>query len=597
MKCGAQVFLFLSKPIFVGRKNPFHITLLTVLIVLSCGVQLGFTQSKSKDSDGNELQLNMSERKEMAAFMDACKERSLGNKEEAAKKFYEVLSINGKNATARFELAKLLDEKAMSTEALTLIEQAIDLDPKNTFFLDFKADLLGKLGKLKDAIKTYERIIKIQPSNLEVLYKIGDSWLVSGEYEKAIENYNRVVAIIGVDEQMSLQKEKIWLQLNKLDKAEEEIKKLIAAFPAEVRYYNILAELYRANNLPDKAFEVYTQVEKISPDEAFLNMQLADYYRVKGDKERSFSYLKRAFSNKNLDIDTKMKVLISYYTLTESNSNLKEQAYELLAILVEVHSNDAKAFAVYGDFLYRDERYRDAKIQYRKCLELDKRRYPVWSQYLLILSQLNENDTLVKAATEAIELFPVEAFSYLLKGVGLIQLKNYPLAVETLKEGKMVAIERPILGQFWTSLGDAYNELKDHGKSDSCYIEALKLDPNNANVLNNYSYYLSVRKKDLEKAKEMSKKSNDLEPNNSSYQDTYGWILFQLADYTNAKTWIEKAVSNGGERNGTLLEHLGDVEYKLGNTTKAFELWQKALKAGGTTEFIEKKIKEGKYFD
>jgi tetratricopeptide (TPR) repeat protein len=597
MKSGSQVFLFLSKPNIVGIKYLLQYAFLTVLIVVRFGIQYGFGQSKAKDSDGNDLQLDMSERKEMSIFMDACKERSLGNKEEAAKKFYEVLSINGKNATARFELAKLLEEKAMNTEALTLIEQAIDIDPKNTFFLDFKADLLGKLGKLKEAIKTYEKIIKIQPANLEVLYKIGDSWLVTGEYEKAVENYNRVEAIIGVDEQMSLQKEKIWLQLNKLDKAEEEIKKLIVAYPAEVRYYNILAELYRANNLPDKAFEVYTQVEKISPDEAFLNMQLADYYRIKGDKEKSFSYLKRAFSNKNLDIDTKMKVLISYYTLTETNSKLKEHAYELLAILADVHSNDAKAFAVYGDFLYRDERYKEAKFQYSKCLELDKRRYPVWSQYLLILSQLNDNDSLVIAATEAIELFPVEAFSYLLKGVGLIQKKKYSMAVETLKEGKMVAIERPILGQFWTSLGDAYNELKDHVKSDSCYVEALKLDPSNANVLNNYSYYLSVRKKDLEKAKEMSKKSNDLEPNNSSYQDTYGWILFQLEDYSNAKTWIEKAISNGGEQNGTLLEHLGDVEYKLGNTSKAIELWQKALKAGGTTEFIEKKIKEGKYID
>jgi tetratricopeptide (TPR) repeat protein len=597
MRRGAQVFLFLSKPKSVGRKYLFKFFFWTILVLLSIGRQLAFSQSKSKDSDGNDLQLDLAERKEMVLFMDACKERSLGNKEEAAKKFYEVLSINSKNATARFELAKLLEEKSMNTEALTLIEQAIDLDLKNTFFLDFKADLLGKLGKIKEAIKTYEKIIRIQPSNLEVLYKIGDSWLVSGEYEKAVESYNRVEAIIGIDEQMSLQKEKIWLQLNKLDKAEEEIKKLIAAFPAEVRYYNILAELYRANNLPDKAFTIYTQIEKISPDEAFLNMQLSDYYRIKGNKEKSFSYLKRAFSNKNLDIDTKMKVLISYYTLTETNSTLKEQAYELLAILAEVHSNDAKAFAVYGDFLYRDDRYNDARVQYAKCLNLDKRRYPVWSQYLLILSQLNENDILVKAASEAIELFPVEAFSYLLKGVGLIQLKNYSEAVETLKEGKMVAIEKPILEQFWTSLGDAYNELKAHSKSDSCYIEALKLDPNNANVLNNYSYYLSVRKKDLEKAKEMSKKSNDLEPNNSSYQDTYGWILFQLGDFINAKTWIEKAIANGGERNGTLLEHLGDVESKLGNSTKASELWLKALKAGGTTEFIEMKIKEGKYID
>ena len=560
-------------------------------------MQVSFAQNKASDSDGNELTLDGPKRKELILFLDACKERSLGNMEEAARKFLEVITINEKNAVARFELAKLLEEKNKNNEALLLINQALSIEPKNTYFLEFKADLLGKLGKIKESVKTYEKIVKIQPANVEILYKMADIWLISGAYEKAVESYNRVEAITGVDEQMSLQKEKIWLQLNKLDKAENEIKKLIEAYPAEVRYYNILAELYRANNLPDKAFEVYTLVEKISPDEAFLSMQLADYYRSKGEKEKSFSYLKKSFLNKNLDIDTKMKVLISYYTLTESSPKLKDQAYELLAILAEVHSNDAKAFAVYGDFLYRDERLLEARKHYARCLELDKKRYPVWSQYLLILSQLNENDTLVKSASEAIELFPVESFSYLLKGIALIQLKKFYQALEALKEGKIYAMERPVLGQFWTSMGDAYNEVKEHTKSDSCYQEALKLDPNNANVLNNFSYYLSVRKLDLEKAKEMSKKSNDLEPNNSSYQDTYGWILFQLGDYPNAKIWIEKAIANGGEENGTLLEHLGDVEAKLGDLNRASEFWQKALKAGGTTEFIEKKIKEGKFVD
>ncbi|MBX7180889.1 MAG: tetratricopeptide repeat protein [Bacteroidia bacterium] len=554
-------------------------------------------QQKEKDSDGNEVVMDMRARQELIAFMDACKERSLGNKEEAARKFYEVLSVNPKNGVARYELAKLIEEKGLHAESLALIDQALDTDPQNVFYLDFKGDLLGKLGKLKESIKVYEKIIKIQPSNLEVLYKIADSWLVSGSYEKAIEGYNKVEAIVGVDEQLSIQKEKIWLQLNKLDKAEFEIRQLIDAYPGEVRYYTILAELYRANNLPDKAFEVYQKVEKIAPEDAYLNMQLADYYRIKGEKEKSFSYLKKAFANKNLDIDTKMKVLISYYTLTEKNPILKGQAYELLEVLTATHPTDAKSYAVYGDFLVRDDRFAEARTQFSKCLQLDKKRYPVWSQYFVILNQLGQTDSLVAAAAEAIELFPVESFSYLMKGVAELQLKRPKQAIETLQSGKSLVFEKPELGQFWTSMGDAYNELAEHSKSDSCYIQALKLDPNNANVLNNFSYYLSLRKMDLEKAKEMSQKSNELEPNNSSYQDTYGWILFQLGDYSNAKIWIEKAIGNGGENNGTLLEHLGDVESKLGNASRAVELWQKAKSTGEHSDWIDKKIKEGKYFD
>ncbi len=566
--------------------------MLCLLMLLS---RVSLAQNSDKDSDGNAAVLDMNARREIIAYLDACREKSLNNKEDAAKKFLEVLTINPNNAAAKYELARIMDEKRAYDKALDLVNEALKGDPENTYYLDFKAELLTKQSNNKEAVKVYEKILKLRPRDVEVLYKIADTYILMQKYEDAIGYYDKVEAILGVDEEMSLQKEKLWLQLNRVDKAEKEITKLIENFPAEVRYYNILAELYHANNLHDKAFEVYKQIEKISPDEAFLNMQMAEYYRSKGNKEQSFVYLKKAFANRNLDIDTKMKVLMSFYTLSETNAAMKGQAYELLEILEDTHGTDPKAYAVYGDFLYRDNKLPEAKLKYQKCLDLDKAKYPVWSQYLVILSQLRDNDLLIKTATEAIELFPVEAFSYLLKGLSQIQTKQYQDAITTLIKGKSLSFDKNMQGQFWSSLGDVYNETKETAKSDSSYIEALKIEPNNANVLNNFSYYLSVRKKDLEKAKEMSKKSNDLEPDNASYQDTYGWILFQMGNYTEAKVWIEKAIANGGQTNGTLIEHLGDVEAQLGNTSKATELWQQAKGLGDTSTQLDKKLKEKKY--
>ena len=77
---------------------------------------------------------------------------------------------------------------------------------------------------------------------------------------------------------------------------------------------------------------------------------------------------------------------------------------------------------------------------------------------------------------------------------------------------------------------------------------SLKINPSNPTVLNNYSYYLSLRGVDLEKAKEMSFNSNLLEPNNGTFQDTYAWILYKLQQYDEALSWILKAVENGSRR-------------------------------------------------
>jgi tetratricopeptide (TPR) repeat protein len=265
---------------------------------------------------------------------------------------------------------------------------------------------------------------------------------------------------------------------------------------------------------------------------------------------------------------------------------------------VEVHPAEAKAFSIYGDFLNRDRKLPEAREQYRKAIQLDKEKYAIWNQLLIIDSELNDIQSLEKESKEAMELFPNQPLPYYFNGASNIQLKKYKEAVSSLTEGKEFVYDNPpLLAQFYATLGDAHNQLKNYGSSDSAYDKALELDPNNVYVMNNYAYYLSLRNERLDKAEAMSKKSNELDPNNSSYQDTYGWILYQKQKYEEAKTWIGRAVDNSGKANGTLLEHYGDVLYKLGEKDSALQYWMDAKKAGGTTSLIDKKIADKKLYE
>ena len=122
-------------------------------------------------------------------------------------------------------------------------------------------------------------------------------------------------------------------------------------------------------------------------------------------------------------------------------------------------------------------------------------------------------------------------------------------------------------------------------------------NPNNAIVLNNYSYYLSLRKFNLEKAQKMSYKCNELEPNNGTYQDTYAWILYCLEDYDNARLWIEKALKNGGDKSAVIIEHYGDILFKLGEKKEAIDQWKKAKLIDSGSELLDKKIKNEDLFE
>lgn len=402
----------------------------------------------------------------------------------------------------------------------------------------------------------------------------------------------------GVNAELSLQKEKIFVRMGKFEKAVEEINKLIASAPDDAKYYGILAELYAANNKDAEAVETYQKALKIDADNPYINLSFSEYYRQKRDYPKGFIYLEKAFNSEELDIDSKVKILLSYYVVSEKSEELKAQSLTLCDMLIKAHPKEAKAYSVAGDFYYRDKKLEKAKEYFGKAVELDKSKYIIWNQLLIIESELQQFTEMIKHGKEAVELFPNEPTVYLLLGIAYLQEKNPSEALIVLNQGKNLIIDnKPLLGQFYANIGDAYYRTKQMELSDESYEEALKINPNDTYVLNNYAYYLSLRNVNLEKAEEMSKKSNEIDRDNASYNDTYGWILYGMGKYQEAKLWLERAVANGAANNAVILEHLGDVEYKLNNADLALDYWIKAKKAGTGSDTLDRKINEKKLIE
>lgn len=530
-------------------------------------------------------------------FFDGAREKMLGNYDQAESRFLQALKIDPTNAAAMYELGGIYTYQNNKNQALLYSKKAALGDPKNVWYQLLYAECLKESKQLSEVIVVYEKLIAEYPDRIDFYYELANAYLYANKPNDALKTYSKIEERVGVTEDASMQKIKIYKSQNNADKGIEEAKKLIATFPKEGKYYGILGELYQEKGQNEKALQAYNDLLKIDPENAYVHLSLADYYRNQKQNEKAFSEIKIAFKSKELDIDTKIKILLSYYSITETYTELKTDADELCKILVEVHPDEAKAFSMYGDFLYRDKKLEQARTEYRKAISLDKEKYALWNQLLIIESELSDYAAMEKESKEAIDLFPNQALPYFFNGAANVQLTNFQEAVTILNEGKNFAFDKLLLAQFYANIGDAQNQLKNYPASDSSYMKALEIDPNNVYVLNNYAYYLSLRNSNLEKAEKMSKKTNDLEPNNNSYQDTYGWILYQMKKYDDAKIWIGKAVENGGRNNGTLLEHYGDVMYQLGEKETAVKYWQDAKKAGGASDLIDKKIAEKKLYE
>jgi tetratricopeptide (TPR) repeat protein len=155
--------------------------------------------------------------------------------------------------------------------------------------------------------------------------------------------------------------------------------------------------------------------------------------------------------------------------------------------------------------------------------------------------------------------------------------------------------DKLLKSNFLEQIADIYYQQGNTKKAFEAFDAALENNPYNVLTLNNYAYYLSLLKQDLDKAERMASEVIRQQPDNATYIDTYAWVLFQKGNYNLAKFYMESAISKNREPSGELYEHYGDILQAIGNTSGAVAEWQKALElkseAGENVKALKKKIK------
>lgn len=530
-------------------------------------------------------------------FFDGLREKLVMNYPEALASFSKVLEVDPANDAAMFELGSIKFADNKLDEAEYLIRNAVTVKPENEWYWVLLADIYKKSNKIDKLVPVLAELSRIAPENEAYLYDKANALLLLKKVDEAIIAYDEVEKRFGPSDELSSARQRIMLQQGKSAKLEEELRKQIAANPQEIRNYIFLNEVLTKAGQREKAVQVLNKAKEIAPDNAMIRLALADQFKALKQFDNTFIELKAAFNDPNLIIDEKVRIVLSFFPMF-ADMKARANANELTSIMVRVHPDEAKAFAVHGDVLFQERKLAEAKEAYTKALKINDQVYQIWEQLLRIEISLNQFQDLVKDGQTALSIFPNQAVLYLYTGIGFAQTGQHEKAITYLNNTLDLETEnKEILMQVYSMLGDSYNALKKFRESDQSYIKALEIDPRNSYVLNNYAYYLSLRGENLEEAEKMSRRSIELDPGNSSSEDTYAWILFRLKKYQEAKVWIEKALANGSGSNATQTEHYGDILYFLGEKDKAIEQWQKAKSLGSKSNTLDKKLNEKKYVE
>lgn len=567
-----------------------------MLTLSSCGGNKGIFTSGEKEREAKEGGKTLSQKDSMelrATLIEANKEKMIGEPERAQQAFERALEIDPGVASAHYEVARILKEKEERSDALERAKKAVELDAENTWYKKLLADLYMEYGSYDEAASVFKEIRENDDGEIEMAFRHADALVRAGRYEEAISIYDELETRMGLRPKVVLQKQRLYHRIDEVEKAVEEMDKLISAYPGEPEYYGIKAELLQEMDESEQALETYEELLEIDPENGMAHLSLSRFHREQGDEEKALDHLEEAYKSQSLDIDRKVQVLLNYFSMSERDEELKDEAYQLLDILIQAHPQEAKAFSVYGDFLFRDGKDREARKMFKKAVTFEPDKFPIWEQILAIDQKKGMSDSLLQDSREAKEYFPNQPRVHLFEGQALMDLERYEEAAEALEYGKdLVVDDKELEHRFLTRLGEAYHRTGEHAASDRAFEAALDIRDEDPFLLNNYAYYLSTRGDSLDKAARMSKKANEMEPGRASFLDTYGWILYQKGEHEEARDQLKKALQRGGDQSGTILEHYGDALFRTGEKEKALEYWKKARSAGGGSDELERKIRE-----
>lgn len=520
-------------------------------------------------------------------FLEAVRKKQKGEYDAAFELYSHCLDIYPESAVVLYELSQFylfLGQEEKSEDALKM---AVRSDDSNYWYKQTLAAYYQNKRDWPKAIAVYEDMATLFPSRLEPLLSLASLYNITKSYQNVVNTLNRVELLDGKSEQLSMEKFRMYLALNNQDQAFEEIKNLVEEYPYEMRYRTLLGDLYLSNNKPDEAYATYRKILDETPDYAPALLSMTNYYQKVGNDSLYHQSLDTLLLNDNVETDTKMEIMRQLIVQVEQSTKDSTEIISLFKEILKRPQPNADLPMLCAQYMFSKNMDKESVPVLNMVLDLDPENKP--ARLLLLSYALRDSnvDEVIRVATPAMEYNPdvIEFYYYL--GMAYYQKDNEQKAIEIFERGEKQIndkMEKPLVSDFYAVMGDLYHALEKKVKAYAAYDSSLVYNPNNINTLNNYAYFLSVERKQLDKAEEMSYRTVKAEPENSTYLDTYSWILFEKGKYTEARIYIEQALKNGGDSSQVILEHCGDIYYMLGDKKKAVEFWKKADAKGPESE-------------
>ena len=532
-------------------------------------------------------------------YLEAINQQNKGNYAAAFDLLNHCQEINPNAAEVYFMRSAYYSMLKNDSLMVADIERAAALNPTNTTFMERLGQIYIGMGKFPKAIETYEKIYANTRDRDDVLNILIQLYDRQKDYDNMLRTIDRLESLEGSSEEITLARMRVLALKGDKEAELAELKSLSEKHPNDMNYHVMMGNWLLQNDRADEALKEYDYVLKMEPDNLMAQMSMLDYYRNVGEDSLANDLQEKMLINEDTPINSKMTLMRKVVADNEQEGGDSTQVLDLFHRILAQPQKTTDMHELYAAYMTLKKMPQDSINQaLRDALEIAPDNAGVRLELIQAEWSKKNFDEVIRLSRAAQEYNPDEMAFYYFMGLAHFQKDERDEALNSFQRGVAQINEssnKEIVSDFYAIMGDILHEKGREKEAYAAYDSCLQWKPDNIGCLNNYAYYLSEQGKDLQRAEQMSYRTIKAEPQNSTYLDTYAWILFMQERYEESKLYIDQAVQNDSTVSVVILEHAGDIHAKVGEMDKALDFWRKARDNGSDSKVLIRKIKLRKY--
>lgn len=406
-------------------------------------------------------------------FFEALKQKAIENYDKAIDALVQALALKPDEPVVYLELGKNFNALRQYSQASVYLEKGRKAAPKNQGMLEELYTTYYQNKEFDRALPVVKDLAKLNSAFSEDLVNL---YIENEKFDEALALLDSLDQTQGSSTYRESLRRQVYARTNNVEAQISDLKENIDDNPQDEKDYLNLIFVYSENGQIKEAYATAKELLKVNPESQLVHLALYKFYIADKEPEKAVNSMEILLGSDQIDEVTKYQALNDFLIYVTENPSLEEDLIRLVEVFSE-KENNRKVFKQLGTFFLEKGNKELALDYFTTALENEKDDFGLFKEVINLVAEAGNYEQVKSLSQQALEIFPTQAWLFLMTGTAEIRLKEFKKAETSLQEGLDYLIDDPETErQFYRQLAEAYKGMNEMQKASEALKKAENLE-------------------------------------------------------------------------------------------------------------------------